>query len=106
MMKKIRYYKLKSLLAKHHTTLEGVRIQNKIFPSEIMKIETERLPSYLTLVLICRQFRCDIGDILDFFDEEERDIFYNKRVLEAHSYVPTPRPPKEFPSPDPDISKR
>ena len=106
MMKKIRFYKLRSLLAQHHTSLEGVRIQNGIFPSEIMRIETERLPSYLTLVLICRQFRCDIGDILEYFDEEEQDIFYNKRVLETHSYIPTPRPPKEFSVPDPTVNKK
>jgi DNA-binding XRE family transcriptional regulator len=84
------------LLSQHHTSLEGVRLKNRLFPSEIMKIETERLPSITTLLLICKQFRCDIPDILDFFDEEERDIFYNRRVLEANSYTPTPLIRKEF----------
>ena len=96
--KKIRYHNLHRLLRTHDITLEGLRQRLGLFPSEIVKIETERLISPTTLLLICKYFCCDVFDILDYFYEDEEDVFYSKRILESHSYVPKTYIKKEFQS--------
>lgn len=95
---KIRYYKFFELLKKEHMTLASLRRRLGLFPSEIAKIETNRLPEMMTLFLICKYFRCDLPDLMDVFLEEEDDIFYNKRILTSHSYVPKKPVKKEFPA--------
>lgn len=101
MTAKIRYYKLMKLLKENHMTLEGLRKKLKLLPSDIAKIETNRLPSFAALVLICKHFRCDIPDILEALitDDEEYEMFYNKRTLEKYSYTPKHYTKKDFDSP-------
>ena len=94
--KKIRYHKLREILRTRHMTLDGLRARLGIFPSEIIKIETEQMISPVTMLLICKFFACDAFDILDYFYEDEEDIFYSRRVLESHSYIPRFPTKKEF----------
>ena len=93
---KIRYYKFYELLKRENLTLESLRRKLGLFPSEIAMIETNRLPELMTLFLICKYFRCDLPDIFDAFPEED-DVFFNERILTAHSYVPKKPIEKEFP---------
>lgn len=83
---KVRYYKLLKLLKKNKITLSTLRIRLRLPPTEIAKIETNRLISNDALFLICEYFGCDTCDVMDIFLEEERDLFENGRILEAHSY--------------------
>ena len=99
---KIRYYKLHKMLKEHHMTLEGLRRKLELLPSDSAKIETNRFVGFLPNLLICKYFRCDTFDILDLLpgDEDEQDeIFYNKRTLEKYSYTPKRYTKKEFESP-------
>ena len=94
---KIRYYKLFELLKREHMTLESLRRTLGLYPSEIAKIETNRLPEMMTLFLICKHFRCDLPDLMDAFPGDDEEIFYNKRILTSHSYVPEKPIEKKFP---------
>lgn len=95
-MKKIRYYKLHHMLRERHMTLEGLRAKTRILPSDIIKIETERMLSPVVLSLICRFLKCDACDVFDIFDEEQDGPFYSKRILEQYSYTPKTYVKKEF----------
>ena len=97
-MRKIRYYKLRALLRARNITLEGLRRHIALLPSDIVKIETERMLDPYPLYLVCQYLECDIPDIIDFLEGEEEDIFYSKRVLESHSYTPKTYRKKEFKS--------
>ncbi|MBQ2719666.1 MAG: helix-turn-helix transcriptional regulator [Clostridia bacterium] len=92
---KIRYYKLFKVLKERGLTLEGLRRELGLFPSEIAKIETNRPVDLMTLIRICPYLGVDVFDILDVFPEED-ETFYNKRILEANSYTPKHWTKKEF----------
>ena len=99
---KIRYYKLQKMLKERHMTLEGLRQKLKLLPSDIAKIETNRFLGIIPNLLICKYFRCDTFDILEILpadEEEENELFYNKRILEKYSYTPKHYTKKEFASP-------
>ena len=99
---KIRYYKLHKLLKEHHMTLEGLRQKLELLPSDIPKIETNRFLGIAPNLLICKHFRCDTFDILEILpegEEEENEMFYNKRILEKYSYTPKHYIKKEVDSP-------
>ncbi len=89
---KVRYYKLFDLMREKKVTLATLRLYLGLLPTEIAKIETNRLIDCTTLFLICKYFNCDTGDIMDIFLEDDPDVFYNKRILTKHSYIPKPRP--------------
>ena len=97
-MKKIRYYKLRALLRARNISLDKLRRHVALLPSDIIKIETERMLDPHPLYLICQYLGCDIPDIIDFFGDEEEDIFYSKTVMESHSYTPKTYRKKEFKS--------
>ena len=97
-MKRIRYYKLRALLRERDITLEGLRQRLELLPSDIVKIQTERLLDPEPLSLICKFFDCDVLDILDILSGEETEIFYSREILEKHSYVPKTYRKKEFKS--------
>ncbi len=85
---KVRYYKLLSLLKQRKKTLEGLRRELRLLPTEIEKIETNRLIGIDTLHKICTYFECDTDDIMDFDPKGEDGLFYNARLLQSHSYIP------------------
>jgi hypothetical protein len=78
--------------------LEGLRRHLALLPSDIIKIETERMLDPHPLYLICRYLECDIPDIIDFLGYGEEDIFYSRTVLESRSYTPKTYRKKEFKS--------
>lgn len=92
---KIRYYKLFKVLKERGLTLEGLRRELGLLPSEIAKIETNRPVELMTLVRICPYLDVDVFDIMDVFSEED-EVFYNKKILEENSYVPKHWTRKEF----------
>lgn len=92
---KIRYYKLFKVLKERGLTLEGLRRELGLVPSEIAKIETNRPVELMTLVRICPYLGVDVFDIMDVFSEED-EVFYNKKILEENSYVPKHWMRKEF----------
>ena len=83
-------------------TLEGLRRKLELLPSDIAKIETNRFLGFAPNLLICKYFRCDTFDILEILpgdEDEEKELFYNKRILEKYSYTPKHYRKKEFDSP-------
>ncbi len=92
---KIRYYRLHSVLKEKKLSLEGLRRQLGLLPTEIAKIETNRLIDCPTLLRICAHLDVDIGDVIEF-DPGEDELFYNARLLKSHSYVPATPIKKEF----------
>ena len=96
---KVRYYKLFTLLKNRGIRIEGMRRRIGLFPSAIARIESNRMLDPFSLTLICRYFNCDIDDIMDYWFEDEQDVFYSKSILERYSYTPDRAIPKEFPAP-------
>ena len=83
-------------------TLEGLRQKLRLLPSDIAKIETNRFLGIIPNALICQYFHCDTFDILELLpgdEEEQNEMFYNKRTLEKYSYTPKHYTKKEFDSP-------
>lgn len=90
---KVRYYKLLALLKQRKRTLEGLRRELRLLPTEIEKIETNRLIGIDTIHKICTYFECDTDDIMDYDPQGEDGLFYNARLLESHSYIPPRKRP-------------
>ena len=95
-MRKIRYYKLRALLKERGMTLEGLRERLGLLPSDMIKIETERPLAPFPLFLICEYLEKEAEELFDILPEEECDVYYSKRVLESHSYIPKRYIKKEF----------
>ena len=92
---KVRYYKLHQVLKDKKLSLEGLRRELELLPSEIAKIETNRLIGEGTLLRICAALHVDIGDIIEC-DIGDDEVFYNTKILKSHSYVPKEYIKKEF----------
>lgn len=93
---KIRYYKLFALLKERGIRVESLCRKVGLDPSALVRIETNRILDPHSLFLLCRYLECTVDDVMEYFNEEEQDCFYSPRVLEQHSYTPTPPIPKEF----------
>lgn len=97
-MREIRYHKLRAKLRERNMTFEGLRIKLALLPSDIVKLQTDRLLDPEPLHMICQFLGCDVPDIMDVLSNEERDIFYSREILESHSYTPKTYRKKEFKS--------
>ncbi len=86
---KVRYYKLFKLLTmKKQGTFPTFAKRLGLLPTEIEKIETNRLPSSETLHAICEALECDIDDMMDIFlTEEDDDVYFNGRLLRKNKYI-------------------
>ena len=92
---KVRYYKLHQVLKEKKLSLEGLRRALGLFPTEIARIETNRLIDWPTLLRICAFLDVDIADVIEC-DPGEDELFYNAKILKSHSYVPKRYIKKEF----------
>ena len=96
---KIRYYKLFALLKERGIRVESLCRKAGLDPSALARIETNRILDPQALFLLCRYLECTIDDVMEYFNEDEPVSFYSARILERHSYTPTPPIPKEFKMP-------
>ena len=91
----LRYYKFLSILKEKNLSLEGLRRKLDLLPTEIAKIETNRLISMPTLMRICSHLDLDVNDVVETYHGED-ELFFNARILRSHSYVPKKYIKKEF----------
>lgn len=61
----ISYEKLRILIAKHVITYGTLRRDLKLSSKTIVYLKEDLPVDLLTLVKLCRYFRCNIGDIMD-----------------------------------------
>ena len=92
---KIRYYQFLSTLKEKRLSLEGLRRKLNLLPTEIAKIETNRLISMPTLMRICSHLDLDVNNVTEVYQGED-ELFFNARILRSHSYVPKKHIKKEF----------
>lgn len=70
---RVSYNKLWKLLIDHEMSKNDLRYKLKMGPNTMAKMGKNENVSMDVLQRICKEFKCDIGDIVEFINDEPED---------------------------------